>query len=142
MIKKKITTTILALTLIFSLCFIEMPCEAASTNSYVDFQMMDITKTAVLSNTVGGNTQRLGVKIVYTVRDEVSNSSGFYITGVKSVRLDNKYNWYAVKDIRIKSITNYRDNHQKVDVYIEYKGSQGNGYHTYTAKTTIDTYSI
>lgn len=60
-------------------------------------------------------------QVDFTVRDETSNSSGFYITGINSVSVDSFSGWksVAVKDWSNGDVT-YQDNHQTAKIPITY----------------------
>ena len=70
------------------------------------------------------------VTLQYTTRSESGNSSGEYITGVKSISIAKVSGWTSVRNVKVTRMA-YSNNHQKADAYISYEGSVGSGYTTY-----------
>lgn len=76
------------------------------------------------------------VTLKYTTRSESGNTSGEYITGVKSISIAKVSGWVNVNSVSVKKIE-YSKNHQRANVFITYKGSTGSGYHKYDDEITI-----
>ena len=76
--------------------------------------------------------------IVLTVRNEASNVTGGYITGVNSVTVSNVRGWNSVNSQPVDYyIVSTADNGQVVTIHIEYEASIGAGYTTYDTDVQI-----
>lgn len=112
----------------------EVICMGETSNSTVTPRLM-YDRTFTAKYTTGNDV--LKVTAYATVRDETANSSGFYITGFKSITVTKVSGWQNVSDGEIKSIT-YANNHQQAVVKFTFKGSIGSGYKDYSGIVTFN----
>ena len=82
-----------------------------------------------------GNTVRISMTL--TVRDEMANETGGYITNVKNVSAYNAGGWTYVNAKVNYTTPDYSHNHQQVSFTVTYYASDGEGTHTYTGQVTI-----
>ena len=80
------------------------------------------------------------ITVKYTVRDEVSNRSGYYITGIQSASVKKVKGWTAISsDVTIdREHIVYSNNFQTAAVPIVYHASTGSGYEDKTAIVLIE----
>lgn len=75
--------------------------------------------------------------VKYTKRDEPSNASGYYATGVQSITARNVSGWTYVASNAVINSVSYSDNHQQVTVNFTYNASIGSGVSAYTGTVTF-----
>ena len=112
----------------------EVICMGETSNSTVTPRLM-YDRTFTAKYTTGNNV--LKVTAYATVRDETANSSGFYITGFKSITVTKVSGWQNVSDGEIKSIT-YANNHQQAVVKFTFKGIKEPEYFKINHAKTLD----
>lgn len=80
------------------------------------------------------------ITVKYTVRDEISNRSGYYITGIQSASVKEVKGWTAIRsDVTIdREHIVYSNNFQTAAVPIVYYASIGSGYGKQTATVLIE----
>lgn len=80
------------------------------------------------------------ITVKYTVRDEISNRSGYYITGIQSASVKKVKGWTAIRsDVTIdREHIVYSNNFQTAAVPIVYHASIGSGYGMQTATVLIE----
>lgn len=141
-IRSKGISLLLAVSMIISVLVI--PAVAAEVEDYPSAVSTATTLRTIwpssatfygVTSGVPGNS--IDVKISYTSRDESSNSSGYYITGVSKAEIVGYTGWYAARNISITDIR-YYSNNQFAIVTFTYEASVGTGYATYSSAVTIE----
>lgn len=118
-------------------CVMLIPASAANDSSVGPYTIWPCSQTFYnVEAGVPGNT--IDVKINFTCRDEASNSTGYYITGVLNAVLVGKSGWTSVRNVQVETdkIT-YTSNCQYANVPIKFEGSIGSGYAEYSTSVTI-----
>jgi hypothetical protein len=142
--QKRIIAFLLSLCLVISATVV--PAFAAETDSYAESAVIseDVASPQTMwpsthtfkycDSGVTGKT--IDLKIYYTCRDEDSNSSGYYITGVMRAEIVGHSGWTAVRNASISSVT-YSSNHQYATIVVTFQASVGAGYADYSTMVKI-----
>lgn len=133
---KRILASALSVILILSTCCLS-PVFAAEAEENPDISLLaswDIPATAYIT-AANGNTVRITMTL--TVRDEMANQTGGYITNVKNVKAYNDSGWVYVSPTATISQPEYTHNHQEVSFTVFYQASIGEGLTNYSGTVTI-----
>lgn len=105
----------------------------------IEIEPREILRVNITETVYVGSQYAAEITLPYTIRNEASNSSGYYITGVLSGSIRNVKGWTAVRNVDFNPFDiTYSDNHQVAVVPITYEASIGSGYATYDDIIVID----
>jgi len=92
-----------------------------------------------------GNNYAAKITLTFTVRNDSSNATGLYITGILNGTAQKVSGWVSIDPSSVHIIRDgitYSRNNQVASVPITYEGSIGSGYQTYHDIIIIDLFEM
>lgn len=133
--KRFLATTLSALILLTSCCLSPaLAVEYEENPEIMPLASWDIPASYYIT---ASNGNQVRISMTLTVRDEMGNSTGGYITNVKNISASNAGGWISVKSQVYYTTPTYSHNNQQVSFMVTYEASIGEGYESYTGQVTI-----
>jgi hypothetical protein len=148
-VMKKIFATIMACLLTISCttfsAFAAQPNENHTISPTSDIQPREFMNLKTTQTVYAGNNYAAKITLTFTVRNDSSNATGLYITGILNGTAQKVSGWVSIDPSSVHIIRDgitYSRNNQVASVPITYEGSIGSGYQTYHDIIIIDLFEM